>query len=67
MVVDAETRLRIDAWIRENRLNRYGDPDGTVYAGGTPLFSERTGEQRDRYEYILARHPELAGERRTAG
>jgi hypothetical protein len=32
-----------------------------VYAGGTPLFDERTGRSRDRYDYILERHPELKG------
>jgi len=30
-----------------------------MYAGGTPLFDERTGRVRDKYEYILERHPEL--------
>jgi len=57
--VDPETRRRIDRWIRENDLNEYGDPKDTVYAGGTPLFDMLTGETKDRYEYILERHPEL--------
>lgn len=57
--VDPETRQRIDRWIKENNLNPYGDPRDTVYAGGTPLFNMATGETRDRYEYILERHPEL--------
>lgn len=26
--------------------NEYGDPNGTVYVGGTPLFDERTGASR---------------------
>lgn len=56
---DRETRERIDAWIRENGLNEYGDPRGTQYMGGTPLFNEMTGQRVDRYEYILSRHPEL--------
>lgn len=59
MVIDDATRARIDRWIQEKGLNRYGDPMDTVYAGGTPLFDERTGRTRDRYEYILERHPEL--------
>lgn len=59
MPVDADLRRRVDRWIRENGLNRYGDPAGTIYTGGTPLFNERTGQQLDRYEFILARHPEL--------
>jgi len=57
--IDDETRQRVDRWIRENGRNEYGDPPGTVYAGGTPLFNEMTGRTTDRYEYILKKHPEL--------
>lgn len=57
--VDPGTRERIDAWLTGHHLNPYGDPPGTDYTGGTPLFNERTGERRDRYEYILSKHPEL--------
>ena len=32
----------------------------TVYAGGTPLFDEKTGKSRDRLDYIRERHPEIA-------
>ena len=46
----------IEAWIIENDLNRYGDIKDTVYAGGTPLFDERTGQSTDKYEYILQGH-----------
>ena len=59
--VDPETKARIDRWIKQEGRNTYGDPPDTVYAGGTPLFDERTGQVRDRYDYILARHPELRG------
>lgn len=61
MPVDDETRRRIDRWIREQGRNEYGDPKGTMYRGGTPLFDERTGRRLDRYDYILERHPELRG------
>ncbi|MFN3650805.1 MAG: hypothetical protein ACK47B_14615 [Armatimonadota bacterium] len=61
--VDDETRRRIDRWIRDNGRNEYGDPQGTVYAGGNPLFSEFTGRTMDRYEYVLKRHPELRKEK----
>ncbi|MBI3910954.1 MAG: hypothetical protein HY320_08480 [Armatimonadetes bacterium] len=57
--IDPEARQRIDRWIKEKGLNPYGDPPDTVYAGGSPLFDMRTGQTRDRYEYILERHPEL--------
>jgi len=59
--IDSETRARIDRWIKEKHRNQYGDPPDTMYAGGTPLFDERTGRSRDRYEYILEKHPELRG------
>ncbi len=59
MPVDEVTKRKIDRWIEENKLNPFGDPPGTMYAGGTPLFDERTGRNRDRYEYILDNHPDL--------
>ena len=59
--IDDETKQRIDQYVRERGLNEYGDPPGTVYAGGTPLFNEMTGRTLDRYEYILKKHPELRG------
>ena len=57
--VDAGIRQRIDSWLSEKHLNEFGDPPGTKYTGGTPLFDERTGLRKDRYEYILSKHPEL--------
>ena len=57
--VDDRTRQRIDEWIARNGLNPYGDPPDSMYSGGTPLFDERTGVVKDRYLYILERHPEL--------
>lgn len=57
--VDPETRARIERWIKEKGRNPYGDAPDTMYAGGSPLFDERTGRNRDRYEYILEKHPEL--------
>ena len=59
MGVDPKTRERIDSWIRQNNRNEFGDSKDTNYAGGTPLFDMRTGQTRDRYEYILEKHPEL--------
>lgn len=49
---------KIEAWITENQLNIYGDPKDTGYAGGTPLFDESTGETKDRFKYILEKHPD---------
>ncbi|MDD5290706.1 MAG: hypothetical protein PHZ04_01180 [Patescibacteria group bacterium] len=57
-----EQKEKIDIWIEKNNLNRYGDPAETIYAGGTPLFNEATGESVDRYDYILKNHPSLLDE-----
>lgn len=58
-VIDEAMKRKIEAWIREQNRNEYGDEKGTVYIGGTPLFDEQTGRRKDRLEYILERHPEL--------
>ena len=52
-------KQKIEEWLAENNLNRYGDATGTIYTGGTPLFDESTGKALDRYEYIFKNHPEL--------
>lgn len=62
-----EVRDAVDSWIRTNRLNKYGDPEGTMYLGGTPLFDERTGRTQGRYEYILSKHPELLASTSRSG
>jgi hypothetical protein len=48
----------VDAWLTERELDPYGSPKGTMYAGGTPLFDERTGQTIDRLEYVYRKHPE---------
>jgi hypothetical protein len=48
----------VDTWLGTKKLDRYGHPEGTMYAGGTPLFNEATGESRDRLEYVYERQPE---------
>lgn len=48
----------VDRWLADRGLDPYGNPRGTVYAGGTPLFDERTGTATDRLTYLFARHPE---------
>jgi pyruvate/2-oxoglutarate dehydrogenase complex dihydrolipoamide acyltransferase (E2) component len=47
----------LDQWLAARGLDPYGSPEGTLYAGGTPLFDERTGERRDRLQYVYKRHP----------
>jgi hypothetical protein len=46
----------IDRMIKKKGLNEYGDPKGTMYMGGTPLFDEFSGARKDRYDYILDKH-----------
>jgi hypothetical protein len=53
-----EHKARIDAWLKEQDLNRYGDLAGTYYASGTPLF-DALGKAIERYEYILSNHPDI--------
>jgi hypothetical protein len=60
--VPAHVRSSIDRWIESRGLNRYGDPPQTRYAGGNPLMDPHTGRVKDRYEYILEKHPELRAE-----
>ena len=57
-LVTDEQKKAIDAKIAKDKLNDYGDPKGTQYMGGTPLFSEMTGKTTDRYDYIANRHPD---------
>jgi hypothetical protein len=58
--VSRDEMARIDAWLEANSdsLNQYGDPEETMYAGGTPLFDERTGQPVSKYEYIVRQHPD---------
>lgn len=48
----------IEKTISKLGLNEFGDPKGTVYMGGTPLFNEMTGKKLDRFEYIVRKHPD---------
>lgn len=54
--LDDQKKKWIDEMIKKHGLNEFGDKKDTMYAGGTPLFNERTGKMRDRYEYILDKH-----------
>ena len=54
--ISKSEKTQIDNWILKNNLNKYGDPVGTMYAGGTPLFDESTGKTLDLYQYILKNH-----------
>lgn len=49
----------LDRWLADQKLDAYGAAQGTVYAGGSPLFDETTGTMRSRWEYVAAMHPGL--------
>ncbi|WNG58440.1 hypothetical protein F0U59_29600 [Archangium gephyra] len=55
---EAAVEACVDRWLQEHKLDRYGNAEGTMYAGGTPLFNEATGESRDRLEFVFERQPE---------
>jgi hypothetical protein len=48
----------VDKWLTGKKLDRYGHPEGTMFAGGSPLFNEQTGETTDRLDYVYKRQPE---------
>lgn len=48
----------VDRWLQEHGFDRYGSAQGTMYAGGTPLFDERTGVTRDRLDWVYEQHPD---------
>ena len=48
----------VDRWLQEHKLDRYGNADGTMYTGGSPLFNESTGETLERLPYVFQRQPD---------
>jgi hypothetical protein len=48
----------VDGWLKNKKLDEFGHPEGTMYAGGSPLFNEATGESKDRLEYVFSRQPD---------
>ncbi|HOO96712.1 MAG TPA: hypothetical protein PKV16_04035 [Caldisericia bacterium] len=53
---DSETEY-FKMWVEDEDLNTFGDPHGTVYAGGTPLFDEMNGNHIPLDSYALSNHP----------
>ena len=54
----AQEEACVDRWLAQRKLDPYGNEEGMMYAGGTPLFDERTGRSTDRLEYVYKKHPE---------
>ena len=48
----------IDTWLKENSLNQYGDPYGTVYTGASPLFDEDTKKVGSRLDFLKSKFPD---------
>ena len=57
--LNKEQKDKIENWIKDEGLNRYGDQEDTYYTGGTPLFNEASGETIERFEYIIENNKEL--------
>ena len=49
-----------DRWLAEQKLDPFGAPLGSAYAGGTPAFDETAGVGRSRWDDLSARYPGLA-------
>ncbi len=58
-ILTEEEKDKIDKWLEEKGLNRYGDSKGVIYKNGSPLFNEKTGESIERFKYILNRYPNI--------
>ena len=48
----------VDRWLKGHGLDSYGNPEGTMYAGGTPTFDETTGRSVDRWSLVAKHRPE---------
>ncbi len=58
LVVNAMTLIdQADSWLKTQNLNQYGDPEGTMYMGGNPLFDEKIGQMKDRLGYLTEKFP----------
>ena len=56
--VDAKQTECVDKWLKGHGLDPYGNPQGTMYAGGTPTFDETTGRSVDRWTLVAKNRPE---------
>ncbi len=51
---NAEEHQAFRRWLKERDLNQYGDPQGTMYAGMSPLFYSG----KTLYQYASENHPD---------
>lgn len=60
--VSNQQKFQIERFLAERGLNPFGDPLGTMYAGGDPLLQVQDGStdrESLRFNYILAKHKAL--------
>jgi len=55
-----ERLLCIDRELARRGLNQYGDPMGTTYANGSPLWDESTGTFGNRYDHVVKWRADIA-------
>ena len=55
---DAQQTECVEKWLKGHGLDAYGNPQGTMYAGGTPTFDEATGKPVDRWTLVARHRPE---------
>ncbi len=56
--LDAKQTDCVEKWLNGHGLDPYGNPTGTMYAGGTPTFDETTGKSVDRWTLVAKNRPE---------
>ena len=56
--LDATQTECVEKWLKGHGLDDYGNPRGTMYAGGTPTFDEATGRTVDRWSLVVKNRPE---------
>ena len=56
--LDAKQTECVENWLKGHGLDDFGNPQGTMYAGGTPTFDEATGRTLDRWSLVVKNRPE---------
>lgn len=56
--ITAEQTACVEKWLAGHGLDDVGNAKGTMYAGGTPTFDEKTGATVDRWTLVAKNRPE---------
>lgn len=57
-LLSSSEQKTIDAWIKKNKLNKFGDTSTTAYATSPLKTADGKSKYTSRFEYILAKHPD---------